>query len=87
MSSPENIVEFQAHQQKLFFIGGIQVNGLYNKDRGYFMFDPEKRHMTHIPILGKQQNKALERTQFSLNSIKIEIDGTLREQQTKDYEL
>jgi hypothetical protein len=43
--------------------------------------------MQLIPIRGKQQQKTLERSQYSLNSIKIEIDNVKKDKMTKDYEL
>ena len=39
MSSPENVVEDSAWQQKLFIMGGIDTSGKIINDQGYYMLD------------------------------------------------
>jgi len=53
MSSPENIVEDLAEQQKLFIFGVIHVSGNYIDDNGFYMFDLERKQMCLVPIRGK----------------------------------
>ena len=59
ISTPENVVEAEAIDQKLFFFGGFNTMYQYINDQGFFMYDARENHMRLMPINDPSKQKHL----------------------------
>ena len=55
LSSPENVVETQAIDQKLFIFGGVNTMCQVMNDKGYHMYNLRENTMQKLSITSKDQ--------------------------------
>ena len=70
LSCPENCVEFEVVNQRLFIFSGIDVMYNFMLDGGYFMYSLSSNSMRKLEIHGEDNQRLLQKCQSSVNTIK-----------------
>lgn len=69
--SPENIIEMEIANQKVFIFGGYNTMHQFINDGGYYMYTVGLNHMQKIPVENSLDQELLMRSQHTVNTIKI----------------
>jgi len=69
--SPENTIEMEIANQKVFIFGGYNTMYKFINDGGYYMYTVGLNHMQKIPVENRLDQELLMRSQHTVNSIKI----------------
>lgn len=72
LSVPENRIEPEVCDQRVFIFSGTNVMYKFINDKGYYMYDIRKNKMLLMQVNRPEKQKLLMRGQFSLNTIKMD---------------